>query len=396
MSGIEENDRVAIIEERLALLEQKEQEKSSITDNEVHTNFFVARTCLFLVTVAVILASLLTFGPTFEHSTLNHIFIESLYPISLVAWTVHEHIYASVAQDDNSGRLKLCTLDGIHFLLSASTFMLCFLHCFFIENIPYVLFQGTNGVVSLLPFFFLPDLRRALRENAVRTNKGADLGVVAIKRGISILSLMTFLLTEATGCIGVDAPIWKIPEKCQYAAIDNFILNHLAFLNLFDMVIVETGIVPSRSALIQCRPSIPVSIRVCAMGAALLTIFCIGLFSTRQSLVLMTPPTANDPNFHNMTTKEKWKGVPSFTTAGVITPLPMLGWMIIQAVIFCNMRKYLSMPERTLEGSELRELESAKNAKMMGESNLVQNKGNGETKKKYIAAIIEEEETSNP
>ena len=72
--NIEENDRVAIIEERLALLEQKEQEKSSITDNEVHTNFFVARTCLFLVTVAVILASLLTFGPTFEHSTLNHIF----------------------------------------------------------------------------------------------------------------------------------------------------------------------------------------------------------------------------------------------------------------------------------------------------------------------------------
>jgi hypothetical protein len=235
--------------------------------------------------------------------------------------------------------------------------------------------------VSLLPFFFLPDLRRALRENAVRTNQGADLGVIAIKRGVSVLSLMTFLLTEATGCIGVDSPIWRIPEKCQYAAVDNFILNHLAFLNLFDMVIVETGIVPSRSALIQCRPSIPVSIRVCAMGAAMLTIFCIGLFSTRQSLVLMTPPTesANSADFYNMTTKEKWKGIPTFTTAGAIAPLPMLGWMIIQAVIFCNMRKYLHVLKRT-QGTQLADMESATGVEM-DELNVNQNG------KKYVAVI---------
>ena len=380
-AGVDENARVAKIEERLAFLEKQVHEKKSRADNEVHTTFFVARTCLFLVTIAVIIASLLTFGPTFEHSTLNHVFIESLYPISLVAWTVHEHIYASVAQDEDGKRLNLCTLDGIHFLLSACTFMLCFLHCLFIDNIPYVLFQGTNGVVSLLPFFFLPDLRRALRENAVRTNQGADLGVIAIKRGVSVLSLMTFLLTEATGCIGVDSPIWRIPEKCQYAAVDNFILNHLAFLNLFDMVIVETGIVPSRSALIQCRPSIPVSIRVCAMGAAMLTIFCIGLFSTRQSLVLMTPPTesANSADFYNMTTKEKWKGIPTFTTAGAIAPLPMLGWMIIQAVIFCNMRKYLHVLKRT-QGTQLADMESATGVEM-DELNVNQNG------KKYVAVI---------
>lgn len=312
------------------------------------TSYFCARFTLFLLTLSITAATLLTFGPTYEHSMLNHIFMEALYPISLVAWTVHEHVFSAVAvpESEHHRKLNLFTLDGVHFLLSAMCFFLCFAHCLAINNLPYVLFQGVNGIVSLLPFFFLPDLREALRTNAVVTHgaEGGDVGVVALKRGISVLSLMTFMMTEATGCIGLTSPAQRVMVSCQYAQIDAYILNHIAFLNLFDTCVVETGIVTSRAALIQCRPSIPKSIRIMAMGAALLTVFCIGMWSVRFSLVLF-----DFPSYENGTKKtidfkfDKMLELVQPTAAGLVTLLPMLGWMIIQAVLFCNMRSYLNV-----------------------------------------------------
>ncbi len=264
---------------------------------------------------------------------------------------MHEHVFAGVHQPtghtDTAQRLNICTLGGAHFLLSAATFLLCFAHCIMINNVPYILIQGVNGFVSLIPFFFLPELRGALRANAVRLHgaeASADIAVVALKRGISVLSLMTFLLSEATGCIGVDSHVKIIPTSCQFAIIDNFILNHLAFLNLFDTVVVETGIVPSRTALIQCRGSIPISIRACAAGAALLTIFCIGLFSTRHSLRLVNVLNWDELNAGNSSDPQV-----EFTVAGQASGIPMFGWMIIQAVIFCKMPKYLRFRRHRLE-----------------------------------------------
>ncbi len=43
--------------------------RSQTTPSAKHTNYTCARVCLFLVTVAICVASLLTFGPTWEHST---------------------------------------------------------------------------------------------------------------------------------------------------------------------------------------------------------------------------------------------------------------------------------------------------------------------------------------
>jgi hypothetical protein len=350
------DERVVALEERMQLLE-KSFHLTPDTKIANNSTYFCARFTLFLLTLAITISTLLTFGPTYEHSTLNHIFMEALYPISLVAWTVHEHVFSGISHDGNNtnnttnkaSKLNLFTLDGCHFLLSSICFFLCFAHCLAIGNLPYVLFQGVNGVISLLPFFFLPDLRDALRSNAVVTHgtDGGDVGVVALKRGISVLSLMTFLMTEATGCIGLTSPAETFMVKCQYAQIDNYILNHIAFLNLYDTCIVETGIVPSRAALIQCRSSIPKSIRVTAMGAALLTIFCIGAWSVRFSLVLFEFPT-----YANGTRKENFNVGPDMVTvAGLITPLPMFGWMIIQAVLFCNMRYYLNvLQERRVAG----------------------------------------------
>ena len=345
------NDRMDDLEERVQFLEAHNHTGSSqLTATAKKSTYFCARLTLFLLTLAITIATLLTFGPTYEHSTLNHIFMEALFPISLVAWTVHEHVFSGVATEhqrdqDSNKKLSLFTLDGVHFLLSSICFFLCFAHCFAIGNAPYVLFQGVNGVVSLLPFFFLPDLRQALRSNAIVTHgaDGGDVGVIALKRGISVLSLMAFLMSEATGCIGLTSPARRVMEQCQYAQIDNYILNHIAFLNLYDTCIVETGIVPSRAALIQCRSSIPMSIRITAMAAALLTVFCIGVWSIRFSLVLF-----NIPSYPNGTLKEKFDFGPDMvTTAGLVTPLPMLGWMIIQAVLFCNMRFYLDGLKRS-------------------------------------------------
>ena len=168
--------RVATLENRIRALEAPEEragllEHDAGEHSQSHaSSYLCARLSLLLVTVAITCASVFTFGPTLDHSYLNHIFIESLYPISLVAWTVHEHVYAGVSSSpsapsaQSSGkRVRLCTLDGVHFLLSASTFFLCFSHCIVIYNWAYVIFQGVNGIAALLPFFFLPELRAALR-----------------------------------------------------------------------------------------------------------------------------------------------------------------------------------------------------------------------------------------
>ena len=238
-----------------------------------------------------------------------------------------------------SKRFNLLTLDGIHFLLSASTFFLCFSHCIVIYNWAYVVFQGVNGVASLLPFFFLPELRAALRRNAVQTHGAAgasDVAVSALKRGISVLSLMTFLLTEATGCIGLDSPAEHVPKSCQYAVIDNFILNHIAFLNLFDTVVVETGIARSRTALVQCRPQSRSRSAFALAGAALLTIFCIGLFSTRYSVTLFAHAGLS-PNTTGAEAQDPFDGEYVPTSAALIAPLPMVGWMIITTIAFSKM-----------------------------------------------------------
>ena len=133
--------------------------------------------------------------------------------------------------------------------------------------------QWSRSIVAL---FFLREFKRSIKKANTHLD---DVAVSALKRGMSVLSLMTFLLSEATGCIGLTSPAFEVPRSCQYAVIDSYILNHIAFLNLFDTVIVETGIVTSRTALIQCRPSIPMSIRLCAAVGGILTVYSIALFS---------------------------------------------------------------------------------------------------------------------
>ena len=226
---------------------------------------------------------------------------------------MHEHVYAGVdfQHEDQGGgvgskRFNLLTLDGIHFLLSASTFFLCFSHCIVIYNWAYVVFQGVNGVASLLPFFFLPELRAALRRNAVQPHGAAGASDVACALGNFVLSLMT-LAHRGDRLHRTGLAAEHVPKSCQYAVIDNFILNHIAFLNLFDTVVVETGIARSRTALVQCRPSIPLAIRVCAAGAALLTIFCIGLFSTRYSVTLFAHAGLS-PNTTGAETQDPFDG----------------------------------------------------------------------------------------
>ena len=111
------------------------------------------------------------------------------------------------------------------------------------------------------------------------------------------------------------------------------------------VLLVTIQVVRSRTALVQCRPSIPVSISVCAAGAALLTIFCIGLFSTRYSLFMFTMVDATDR------TDVPFGGAFQPTTTALIAPLPMLGWMVITTVVFCKMKGYLRKAAET-EGED--------------------------------------------
>ena len=240
--SFQDNEALKKLEQRIILLEKKNNIRAKVgsSENETHPDFFCARFTLFLITVVIFCASLFTFGPTLYRSTFNHIFLEALYPISLVSWTVHEHVYAGIQTKEVSEgpnkRLNVCALDGLHYIVSALCFFLCFVHCVFISNFPYILIQFVNGVVALLPYFFLGNLREALRRHNTHLD---DVAVSALKRGMSVLSLMTFLLSEATGCIGLTSPAFEVPRSCQYAVIDSYILNHIAFLNLFLSFIFE-------------------------------------------------------------------------------------------------------------------------------------------------------------
>ena len=341
--SFQDNEALKKLEQRILLLEKKNNIRAKVgsSENETHPDFFCARFTLFLITVVIFCASLFTFGPTLYRSTFNHIFLEALYPISLVSWTVHEHVYAGIQTKEvvegPNKRLNVCTLDGLHYIVSALCFFLCFVHCVFISNFPYILIQFVNGVVALLPYFFLGNLREALRRHNTHLD---DVAVSALKRGMSVLSLMTFLLSEATGCIGLTSPAFEVPRSCQYAVIDSYILNHIAFLNLFDTVIVETGIVTSRTALIQCRPSIPMSIRLCAAIGGILTVYSIALFSTRFSIKLFIPSeTFKKSNRTDPTGFNDFEITPALP----LSLLPVFLWMIINTVIFCNMQTYLKL-----------------------------------------------------
>ena len=167
MNSSSENEVLKKLEQRIILLEKKNNisVKVDTSENETHPDFFCARLTLFLITVVIFCASLFTFGPTLYRSTFNHIFLEALYPISLVSWTVHEHVYAGIQTKESEGpnkRLNVCALDGLHYIVSALVF-LCFVHCVFISNFPYILIQFVNGVVALLPIF-LREFKRSIKK----------------------------------------------------------------------------------------------------------------------------------------------------------------------------------------------------------------------------------------
>ena len=118
------NEALEKLEQRIVLLEKKNNIRVKVGsgENETHPpDFFCARFTLFLITVVIFCASLFTFGPTLYRSTFNHIFLEALYPISLVSWTVHEHVYAGIQTKEvlvegPNKRLNVCALDGLHTL----------------------------------------------------------------------------------------------------------------------------------------------------------------------------------------------------------------------------------------------------------------------------------------
>ena len=132
MNSSLESEVLKRLEQRIVLLEKKNNIRvkvdTSVNDkDETHPDFFCARLTLFSITVVIFCASLFTFGPTLWRSTFNHIFLEALYPISLVSWTVHEHVYAGIQTKEvlvegPNKRLNVCTLDGLHYIVSA----LCF------------------------------------------------------------------------------------------------------------------------------------------------------------------------------------------------------------------------------------------------------------------------------
>ena len=91
--------------------------------------------------------------------------------------------------------------------------------------------------------------------------------------------------------------------------------------------------------LFSADPQSP-AIRVCAAGAALLTIFCIGLFSTRYSVTLFAHAGLS-PNTTGAETQDPFDGEYVPTSAALIAPLPMVGWMIITTIVFSKMGRYL-------------------------------------------------------
>ena len=263
-------------------------------EGKPHGSFIGLRIALLSlgVTMSVMtILSLLPMDKIGEDGTIIvHGLGEQLIPVNQVVFCVHMLVLA--AAEAGSGSEMGTRLDG-HILLKLHLgtcilmFLACACHCIVLGSYPPLAIVLTG----LLLFGFmcpcLVDLRVALRRHYGRTygRRIDHLATDAIKRGVAVLGVLVYQLTESLACLGNNGSIQFARRHCNHFAFNLFAMVALAFAFLFEVVVVDTGIATYHE-LLRFDSNLPTMVRT---AAAVIGWLCVQMFvswAARHSIPL--------------------------------------------------------------------------------------------------------------
>ena len=199
---------------------------------------FALRVVLLLLGVVILLLTVLSLFPTDrigENDTVTvHPTAESLLFVNMVLFCVHLLI-AAAAEGSNlasgvgadRGPAPVVTLVAAHLVVDVCCKLTCFVHCVAIASIGPLIIVSMCVVGSALMYPALNDLREAMRSHHARLSGERNvthLATEAITRGIAVLGLQAYMLTESLACFGGDGSQQHLRRECGYTMFNLFAL----------------------------------------------------------------------------------------------------------------------------------------------------------------------------
>ena len=239
---------------------------------EEPVRFFALRVVLLLLGVVILLLTVLSLFPTDrigENDTVTvHPTAESLLFVNMVLFCVHLLI-AAAAEGSNlasgvgadRGPAPVVTLVAAHLVVDVCCKLTCFVHCVAIASI------GPLIIVSMCVVGSAPHVPRVERPARGDGSHHArlsgernvtHLATEAITRGIAVLGLQAYMLTESLACFGGDGSQQHLRRECGYTMFNLFALAAISFAFMFEVVVIDTGMA-TRHELLRCDSKLPSS-----------------------------------------------------------------------------------------------------------------------------------------
>ena len=256
--------------------------------------FVALRVVLLLIGVVIFILNVLSLFPTDrigEDGTITaHPTSESLMFVNMVLFCMHLLIAAAAEGSDPAylGAAPVVTLDAAHLVVDVCCKLTCFVHCVAIAAIGPLLIVSSGVIASALVYPALNDLREAMRNHHARLSGERNvthLATEAIARGVAVLGLQAYMLTESMACIGGHGSVEHMRRECGYTTFNLFALAAISFAFMFEVVVIDTGMA-TRHELLRCDSNLPPLVRINAAVVGWLCAQTFVLWASRHSVTV--------------------------------------------------------------------------------------------------------------
>ena len=256
--------------------------------------FVALRVVLLLLGVVILLLNVLSLFPTDrvgEDGTITaHPTAELLMLVNMVLFCVHLLIAAAAEGSDpaSRGAAPVVTLDAAHLVVDVCCKLTCFVHCVAIASVGPLFIVSAGAISSALVYPALNDLRVAMRSHHARLSGEQNvthLATEAIARGVAVLGLQAYMLTESMACLGGRGSVQHMRRECGYTTFNLFALAAIAFAFMFEVVVIDTGMA-TRHELLRCDANLPPVVRINAAVVGWLCAQTFVLWASRHNVPL--------------------------------------------------------------------------------------------------------------
>lgn len=256
--------------------------------------FVALRVVLLLLGVVIFIINVLSLFPTDrigEEGTITaHPTSESLMFVNMVLFCMHLLIAAAAEGSDPAslGAAPVVTLDAAHLVVDVCCKLTCFVHCVAIAALGPLLIVSSGVLSSALVYPALNDLREAMRNHHARLSGERNvthLATEAIARGVAVLGLQAYMLTESMACIGGHGSVEHMRRECGYTTFNLFALAAISFAFMFEVVVIDTGMA-TRHELLRCDSNLPPLVRINAAVVGWLCAQTFVLWASRHSVTV--------------------------------------------------------------------------------------------------------------